>query len=209
MRFGARTAGVALAAVGTLVTFSVTGSHPAPAARPSRVVTVQAPPAHTMTVRPTTTHRPSPRPVAHPTTTHRPTVRPVVTHRPSPRPVATHRPTAARRPAVYRTISGYRYCGRNSVWAQPCIDAGHIVLYYPAGQPVLAGHDYLGWAWLGSVPTGARVRVASGSYAGTYVVYRHAYVGRHGGTSPSFGSSDLTLQSCAGSGMSFSLMHRV
>src|SRR3546814_20283927 len=40
------------------------------------------------------------------------------------------------------TISGYTYCGNSAGAAQPCIDNGSLVLYYPRGEgttPTLAG----------------------------------------------------------------------
>jgi hypothetical protein len=112
------------------------------------------------------------------------------------------RRTAPSAPADIR-ISRYRQCGDAF---QACIDTGSLTLY--AGN-ILAGHNYMGYQWLASVPTGRTVRVISGPVAGTYRVYGHLRINRQGGRIPDFGSADLVLQTCVGSGTGFSLLHKV
>jgi hypothetical protein len=75
---------------------------------------------------------------------------------------------------------------------------------------ILAGHNYMGYSWLATVPVGRTVRVISGPLAGTYKVYGHLRINRQGGSIPAFpGSPALVLQTCEGSGTGFSLLHRV
>ena len=122
--------------------------------------------------------------------------------KPAPKPV---------RP-VYKTttINGYRYCGPSPAQAQPCIDQGSLVLYYPTSVPVLGGHDYKGWYWLDDLPTGRTVKILSGKLAGTYQVYAHGSVPKKGGRYPASGAgADVALQTCEGSRIEFSFLKRV
>lgn len=100
-------------------------------------------------------------------------------------------------------ISFYRDCTGH---AQECIDDGALTMY---GGVILAGHNYMGYQWLSRVPVGRKVIVVSGPLVGTYKVYGHMRISRQGGAIPSFGTADLVLQACEGSGTGFSLLHRV
>lgn len=169
---------------------SATVTAPSPTARPTTPEAVHAPQSAPQTPR----HPKLPAPPARRRTA-------------APRPAVKHRSPA---PSVRTTvIGGYAYCGRTAPQAQRCINAGHLTLYYPAGEPALAGHNYMGWSWLDDLPVGRHVRVTSGAVAGTYVVYGHIHLGHQGGSAPSFGSAALVLQTCAGSGTGFSLLHRL
>lgn len=108
-------------------------------------------------------------------------------------------------------ISGYVDCSGNP---QPCIDAGSLTYYagnWSNGEwsQLIAGHDYMGYAWLNSVPTGTIVEVQGGPASGTYRVYDHMSLGRQGGDMPRFNGADLVLQSCQGSGTGFSLLEEL
>ncbi|MFF1417572.1 hypothetical protein [Streptomyces sp. NPDC058280] len=120
----------------------------------------------------------------------------------TPSTTPTNRHPIATPPADIR-ISFYDDCTGH---AQQCIDNGALTMY--SGR-ILAGHNYMGYQWLSRVPVGRTVRVISGPLAGTYRVYGHLKLSRQGGTIPSFGSADLVLQSCEGSGTGFSLLKRV
>lgn len=180
-----------------------TVGHPAaPSAAPAHTVIAPSPTAApaTKAVRAPLTASPAARHPKLPAPSHRQRTA-------APRPVVKHSPAA---PAVRTTvIGGYAYCGRNAAWAQKCINAGRLTLYYPAGTPALAGHNYMGWSWLDDLPVGRHVRVTSGAVAGTYVVFGHIHLGHQGGTAPSFRGASLVLQTCAGSGTGFSLLHRI
>jgi hypothetical protein len=135
-----------------------------------------------------------------PTTSHK-----VVPVQPTRKPVmpASKAPMQTKTvPVTY--IRSYAMCGNNF---QHCIDQGSLTLYH--NNMILAGHNYMGWSWLDDVPTGRIVKVTYGPKAGIYKVYSHLRLGRQGGAAPSFGSADLVLQTCAGSGTGFSLLHRV
>ncbi|MGH6978005.1 MAG: hypothetical protein ACRED4_01730 [Brevundimonas sp.] len=93
---------------------------------------------------------------------------------------------------------------------QPCIDRGSLTLYgSDYGPGILAGHNYDGFQWMSRLPVGRTVVVSSGPVAGTYRVTGHMRLNRQSGALPSFGSADLVLQSCEGSGTGFSLLARV
>ncbi|WP_432157820.1 MULTISPECIES: hypothetical protein [unclassified Streptomyces] len=149
-------------------------------------------------------YRPEPRPAPH---TSRSGKRESLTPSPSaslaaPSPTSrTERPRTTQPPADIR-ISFYQVCEKAP---QPCIDAGALTMY--AGR-ILAGHNYMGYQWLATVPVGRTVRVISGPLAGTYRAYTHMHVNRQGGAIPDFGSADLVLQTCVGSGTGFTLLHR-
>lgn len=96
-------------------------------------------------------------------------------------------------------------CGYYPKTAQPCIDKG-LTLYH---GNVLAGHNYMGYSWLGSVPIGKVVKVASGAMQGTYRVFGHTYVNRQSGSFPDTKGAALVLQTCKGDGTSFSLLNRI
>lgn len=134
------------------------------------------------------------------------TVVPVAT--PSPKRTAKTAPKSGE--AVTR-ISGYTYCGSAVASAQRCIDAGRLTLYYPAGVRTLAGHNYMGWAWMDDLPVGRKVVISSGSLAGTYQVYGHGWAkrGSQGGTFPAAGlGASVALQTCTSSGTGFSFLRR-
>lgn len=109
------------------------------------------------------------------------------------------------------TISGYVNCTGDP---QPCIDAGSLTYYsgnWSNGEwsQLIAGHDYMGFEFLNSVPVGTIVEVQGGAAAGTYEVYDHMYIGRQGGDMPRFNGASLVLQSCKNSGTGFSLLRAV
>lgn len=108
------------------------------------------------------------------------------------------------------SISGAVDCSGNP---QPCIDAGNLTYYsgcWANGEcsQLIGGHDYMGFAYLNSVPVGTVVTV-TGPGAGTYEVYDHMWINRQGGDMPAFGGASLVLQSCSGSGTGFSLLRKV
>lgn len=104
-------------------------------------------------------------------------------------------------------ISGYTFCGSSASAAQPCIDNGSLVLYYPAGVTTLGGHNYKGWYWMDDLPVGRKVVIQSGKLAGTYRVYAHGYSSNK--MFPANGkSADVALQTCEGSGIGFSFLRR-
>lgn len=124
----------------------------------------------------------------------------------TPKKTATPKPV----PKV-TTISGYSWCGSGVSNAQPCIDAGKLTLYYPAGVATLAGHNYMGWYWMDDLPVGRTVVIKSGSLAGTYVVYAHgsAARGSAGGKFPAAGyGAAVALQTCTNTGTGFSFLRR-
>ena len=134
-----------------------------------------------------------------------PTAEPTPEPEPSPEPTPENTGT---------TISDYAECGADY---QRCIDAGNLTYYVSVGKSTghsyqfLAGHDYMGYAWLSSAPVGTTVTVSGGSAAGTYTVIGHHYIGQQGGTadlSP-MAHADLVLQACQGAGTGFSLMRRI
>lgn len=145
-------------------------------------------------------------------TTHSPDrsgVRKPLKASPSPtvaKPSTTPKPKRTGKAPADIRISFYKTCDN---FAQKCIDAGSLTAYNTAATPILAGHNYMGYQWLSRVPVGKRVIVVSGPLAGTYRVYAHMTIGRQGGSIPSFGSANLVLQSCEGSGTGFSLLHRI
>ena len=114
-------------------------------------------------------------------------------------------------PSAGLTISGYVNCSGDP---QPCIDAGSLTYYagnWANGEwsQLIAGHDYMGFEFLNSVPVGTIVEVVGGPAAGTYTVYDHMYIGRQGGDMPAFGGASLVLQSCQNSGTGFSLLRSI
>lgn len=104
-------------------------------------------------------------------------------------------------------IKGYTYCGASAGEAQPCIDNGSLVLYYPAGVTTLGGHNYKGWYWMDDLPVGRKVVIQSGKLAGTYRVYGNGY-----STNKMFPANgkgaDVALQTCEGNGIGFSFLRR-
>lgn len=104
-------------------------------------------------------------------------------------------------------ISGYTFCGSSAGEAQPCIDNGSLVLYYPAGVTTLGGHNYKGWYWMDDLPVGRKVVIQSGKLAGTYRVYGNGY-----STNKMFPANgkgaDVALQTCEGEGIGFSFLRR-
>lgn len=135
-----------------------------------------------------------------------------------PRPVALPqaagspgRMAAALRAEPVTRIRGYAYCGLAVASAQRCIDGGSLTLYRPAGVNTLAGHNYLGWAWMDDLPVGRKVVIESGSLAGTYRVYGHGWAqrGSRGGRFPSAGlGASVALQTCTNTGTGFSFLRR-
>lgn len=124
---------------------------------------------------------------------------------PAPKPQRTAHP-APKPVKQVTTIGGYAVCNQNP---QPCIDRGLTLYGQPYGAGILAGHNHMGFQWLSRQPVGRTVVVSSGPVAGTYVVTGHMRLNRQSGDLPSFGSADLVLQSCEGSGTGFSLLRRV
>lgn len=92
---------------------------------------------------------------------------------------------------------------------QPCVDRGPTLYGQPYGPGVIAAHNHMGYQWLSRLPVGRTVVVPSGPVAGTYEVTGHMRLNRQSGALPSFGSADLVLQSCEGSGTGFSLLRRI
>jgi hypothetical protein len=199
--------GLALAAVATAAAMSTVLSVATDAQAPDGPFLSDVVTAPVVTPSPTrmTPYRPEPRPTSH---TTREGVRKTLTPHPSAslatpstRPRTKH--PIPKAPADIR-VTYYRNC---SAAPQPCIDAGALTMY--AGN-ILAGHNYMGYSWLATVPVGRTVRVISGPLAGTYKVYGHLRINRQGGSIPAFpGSPALVLQTCEGSGTGFSLLHRV
>ena len=174
-------------------------------ARPAAVPT----PTATPTPVATPAAAPAPKPVV---TVARAVVvtRPVVVrHVAAPKPKAAP-PKPAPRPAAARvvtprTITISRYL--DAPGSQKAIDACNLVLWSHA--PLwLAGHNYCGFQWLASVPTGTTVRVTSGAAAGTFVVTGHVLLNRQGGAMPAL-RADLVLQTCVGSSTGLTLLRRV
>lgn len=128
---------------------------------------------------------------------------------PSASPSAVREQATSKRQTTERVtyISGYSFCGRSAGEAQPCIDQGGLVLYYPAGVTTLGGHDYKGWAWLDDLPVGRKVVIQSGGLRGTYRVYGNGF-----STNKMFPESgkgaDVALQTCEGNGIGFSFLRR-
>ena len=91
--------------------------------------------------------------------------------------------------------------------SQRAIDRCGLVLW--ATSPSwLAGHNYCGFQWLASVPTGTTVVVASGRAAGRYRVTGHLRLARQRGSLPRV-DADLVLQTCVGRGTGLTLARRV
>jgi Tfp pilus assembly major pilin PilA len=112
---------------------------------------------------------------------------------------------AAARVVTARTITISSYV--DAPGSQKAIDACKLVLWTHA--PLwLAGHNYCGFQWLASVPTGTTVRVTKGAAAGTFVVTGHVRLNRQGGALPAL-KADLVLQTCVGSGTGLTLLRRV
>lgn len=149
-------------------------------------------------------------------------VRPAAVKPAAARPAATPKPVAkagtkattrtttttrvaAARVVAPRTITISRYV--DAPGSQKAIDACNLVLWTHA--PLwLAAHNYCGFQWLASVPTGTTVRVTKGAAAGTFVVTGHVRLNRQGGALPAL-KADLVLQTCVGSGTGLTLLRRV
>jgi Tfp pilus assembly major pilin PilA len=112
---------------------------------------------------------------------------------------------AATKAVAPRTITISRYV--DAPGSQKAIDACNLVLWthFPLW---LAGHNYCGYQWLASVPTGTTVRVTKGAAAGTFVVTGHVRLNRQSGALPAL-KADLVLQTCVGSGTGLTLLRRV
>lgn len=174
---------------------------PVPTASPEK-------PSKAPTKKPTTKPSPpAPKPVpAKPTPTRSPqkvTPTPSVKPAPKPAPKKTYKPKPAT-PSTF-TIGGYKQCGPNY---QACIDAGGITLY---NGNILAGHDYMGFAWAYSkTKNGTTIKVSSGAYAGTWKVAAKQWIPRQSGSIPGFVNNyPLVLQTCSGNGTGFALLVRV
>lgn len=124
---------------------------------------------------------------------------------PETSPSASRSASSADESVTY--INGYSFCGASAGEAQPCIDKGGLVLYYPAGVTTLAGHDYMGWSWMDDLPVGRKVVIKSGALAGTYRVYGNGF-----STNKMFPANgkgaDVALQTCEGNGIGFSFLRR-
>jgi hypothetical protein len=102
-----------------------------------------------------------------------------------------------------RTISSYV----DAPGSQKAIDSCKLVLW--THSPLwLAGHNWCGWAWMATVPTGTIVKVTKGAAAGTFVVTGHVRLSRQSGALPTV-HADLVLQTCVGSGTGLTLLRRV
>lgn len=102
-----------------------------------------------------------------------------------------------------RTISSYV----DAPGSQKAIDSCKLVLW--THSPLwLAGHNWCGWAWMATVPTGTIVKVTKGAAAGTFVVTGHVRLSRQSGALPTV-RADLVLQTCVGSGTGLTLLRRV
>lgn len=162
---------------------------PAPVATPVAVTKV-------VTVAARVVAKPASKPAAKPAAKPRATVRPVV---------RTAAPVAAARVVTTRTITISRYV--DAPGSQKAIDACNLVLW--AHAPLwLAAHNYCGYQWLATVPTGTTVRVTKGAAAGTFVVTGHVRLNRQGGVMPAL-RADLVLQTCVGTGTGLTLLRRV
>lgn len=141
---------------------------------------------------------PQPRAVAVDTS---PTPSPTITT-PPPRPAV--KPTATSTQPSTLTLSPV-----TALRDQGAIDDGHLVTWLD-NPCILAGHDYIGWAFLAHVPKGTTVVVTRGPCAGTYEVVAHEWHAVKGGPVPSWMYDyDLILQSCTGSsGTGFSMAMR-
>lgn len=138
----------------------------------------------------------------------KPVVKPKPAAKPRPKPT---RSTKKKPVETVTRIGGYAFCGSAVAAAQRCIDAGKLTLYYPAGVKTLAGHNYMGWAWMDDLPVGRKVVITSGGLAGTYRVYGHGWAkrGSQGGTFPSAGrGASVALQTCTSTGTGFSFLRR-
>jgi len=122
------------------------------------------------------------------------------------KPVA--KPTATPQPARATinkgiTISSYVDAPKS----QQAIDSCKLVLW--TRSPLwLAAHNWCGYQWLATVPTGKTVTVTTGPAAGKYIVTGHLALNRQSGTLPAV-DADLVLQTCVGSGTGLTLLHRV
>jgi hypothetical protein len=158
---------------------------PAPVAKPVAVTKI-------VTVAARVVAKPAPKPAAKPKATVRPVVRRAA-------------PVAAARVVTTRTITISRYV--DAPGSQKAIDACNLVLW--AHAPLwLAAHNYCGYQWLATVPTGTTVRVTKGAAAGTFVVTGHVRLNRQGGVMPAL-RADLVLQTCVGTGTGLTLLRRV
>ncbi len=117
--------------------------------------------------------------------------------------VTTQAASARTRTANTVTIRRYTY----APGSQRAIDRCKLVLW--ATRPMwLAAHNYCGYQWLASVPTGRTIKVTTGRAAGTYVVTGHLRLSRQSGSMPRV-RADLVLQTCVGSGTGLTLARRV
>jgi hypothetical protein len=137
---------------------------------------------------------------------------PVVTARTTPAAepsTGAHTPRERARATTGRTASQRVVIDSYTVaiGSQRTIDSCQLTLYWE--QPLwFAAHNYCGYQWLATVPTGTVIVVRSGRAAGSYRVTGHATIRRQSGSLPSF-DADLVLQTCVGSGTGFSLAERI
>jgi hypothetical protein len=165
--------------------------------RPNVVPAVAAAPAKAVVVKPAVV-----KPATKPPATPKPAAK--ATPKATTRQATTPR-VAAAKVVTPRTITISRYV--DAPGSQKAIDACNLVLWTHA--PLwLAAHNYCGFQWLATVPTGTTVRVTKGAAAGTFVVTGHLRLNRQGGALPAV-RADLVLQTCVGSGTGLTLLRRV
>ncbi len=157
----------------------------------------------------------APAPAAAPTPVPAPA--PIALPKPAPAPVAAPKPAPAPVAAVSNdwqiSISGW---ARNIVsGTQSAIDAcGPAVLYsssWPGagGTTWLNGHNNCGFQFWTDLPIGSTVTVTHGPAVFQYRVVGHGYVAQQGISSAGLIHNDLTLQTCKGSGTSFTYADRI
>jgi hypothetical protein len=191
---------LALAATGTAAAWSRT-SAPTPASPPAAAVAT-APIAGLVRVGVPVADRASvaaPRAVSAPARTAT-----TQTSTSAARTTTTKATKVATKPAAkVVTIGRYTY----APGSQKAIDQCKLVLW--STKPLwLAAHNYCGYQWLATVPTGRTIKVTSGKAAGTYVVTGHLRLGRQSGSMPVV-KADLVLQTCVGSGTGLTLARRI
>jgi hypothetical protein len=95
----------------------------------------------------------------------------------------------------------------NAPGSQHAVNACNLVLW--TTKPLwLAAHNYCGFQWLATVPTGKVITITKGAAAGRYVVTGHLRLGRQSGALPAV-NADLVLQTCVGSGTGLTLARRI
>jgi hypothetical protein len=137
---------------------------------------------------------------------------------------ATHHKIAHRHATSTRVVSGATVARRfahtrvltlqpiTAYHSQSTIDRCALDLWslHPA---ILAGHNYCAthnWYWMANVAKGVVVHVPTGPARGWYVVVGHHHASTQGGTLPRMlRSYDLALQTCVGTGTTFTYANRV